>query len=170
MKNPASTNNERFQGVQLTIFYQHRRTAVLIDLSLTICNDNPFLKEEMSVAKLGHTGTHLDVMNAEPFDTERFISRGKLFNVSNIRERQIEPSDFINDANEGDFVIFRTGWLKDTYGTDAYFRNHPELSQATIEQLVKQKVNLIGIDFPGARRVKNTGQLIYTAPSTTSSS
>lgn len=128
---------------------------MLIDLSLPISNDNPFLKEEMSVAKLGHVGTHLDIMNAGPINVERFISKGKLFDVSEVRERQIEPSDFRNDVHEGDFVIFRTNWLKDTYGTGAYFKNHPELSQATIELLIEQKVNLIGLDFPGARRGEN---------------
>jgi len=128
---------------------------MLIDLSLPIGDDNPFVKEDLSVARLGHTGTHLDIMNAGPLSPERFISKGRLFNVSATHGRQIEPSDFSNDVHEGDFVIFQTGWLRDTYGTDAYFKNYPELSQATIELLVKQKVNLIGIDSPGARRGEN---------------
>lgn len=54
---------------------------------------------------------------------------------------------------EGMFVAFFTGFIeREGYGSKAYFREHPQLSKALIEELVRRKVSLIGVDFAGVRR------------------
>ena len=51
------------------------------------------------------------------------------------------------------FVAFFTGFIeREGYGSKAYFREHPQLSKALIEELVRRKVSLIGVDFAGVRR------------------
>lgn len=62
--------------------------------------------------------------------------------------RDAEPA-----IREGMFVAFFTGFIeREGYGSKAYFREHPQLSKALIEELVRRKVSLIGVDFAGVRR------------------
>jgi len=78
-------------------------------------------------------------------NTER---KGKIFNVSHIKNRDIEINDIdTTNIKEDYFVMFYTGCLKERkYGSPEYFTGHPELS------LVKKKVSMIGIDAPGVRK------------------
>ena len=53
---------------------------MLIDLSVTI----PVDKELSGPNKLGHLGTHLDIMDLEDVPIEKFITRGKLVDLRHI--------------------------------------------------------------------------------------
>jgi arylformamidase len=137
---------------------------MLIDLTLPIDEqdkNNPFFnqKDGINAARLGHLGTHLDIMNAANLDLERFIGLAKVVHVENIFNRQIEPSDFENKVNiqKGDFVIFKTDWFETYYKTEFYVTGHPEaghpeLSDKTLEYLIQKEVNFIGIDAAGVKR------------------
>lgn len=105
------------------------------------------------IAKLGHLGTHFDVMDKE-FELVNTERKGKLFDVSHIKDRNVEIADIDGDRiDEADFVMFYTGCLKTRrYGTPEYFKDHPELSPALITYLVDKKVSMIGIDAAGIRK------------------
>ncbi|WP_371363928.1 hypothetical protein SRRS_48190 [Sporomusa rhizae] len=131
-----------------------------IDLSVAITEEilNNFLTlnktgEIPPVGKFGHIGTHFDVMDKE-FQLENTERKGKIFDVSHIKDRDIEIADIDETKIETqDFILFYTGWLKEKkYGNLEYFTNHPQLSHALITYLVNKKVSMIGIDAAGIRR------------------
>lgn len=131
-----------------------------IDLSVAINEEilNAFLKlsktrEIPPVGKFGHIGTHFDVMDKE-FQLENTERKGKVFDVSHIKDRDIEITDIDETKIEAqDFILFHTGWLKEKkYGNPEYFINHPQLSQSLITYLINKKVSMIGIDTTGIRQ------------------
>jgi len=103
----------------------------------------------------GHLGTHFDIMD-RTFPLEYTERPGIAFDVSHIRDRDIESSDIDLAAVEAEmFVAFHTGHLARTgYGTDAYRHEHPQLSDALIDALLEKRVSIIGIDAAGIRRGK----------------
>ncbi len=131
-----------------------------IDLSVTVTEE---ILNSMSimtaagqippVGQFGHIGTHFDVMNKN-FPLENTERRGILFDVSHVKEREIEAGDInIDKITEHDFIMFYTGCLKENkFGTPEYLQGHLELSDALITDLVNKKVSMIGIDFPGIRK------------------
>jgi kynurenine formamidase len=122
-----------------------------IDLSISIQREffSELLEKSFKAKKdiLGHIGTHFDVMNKK-FSLENTIRNGKLFDVRNIRSREIDTTDIdLNRIKENDFVIFYTGYLgEEPYGTEKYFTDYPVLSKDLIDNLISKKVSLIGID------------------------
>ena len=104
---------------------------------------------------VGHLGTHFDVMDKEfPLDyTER---KAIVFDVSHIRERDIETADIALSLVEPDmFVAFRTGFIDEVeYGTPEYFKTHPQLSHELIDALLERRISIIGIDCAGIRSGK----------------
>jgi kynurenine formamidase len=131
-----------------------------IDLSVTVTEEVRKLMADMTAAaqipsyvQFGHLGTHFDVMNKK-FPLENTERRGILFDVSHVKEREIEAGDInIDEIAEHDFIMFYTGCLKENkFGTPEYLQSHLELSDALITDLVNKKVSMIGIDFPGIRK------------------
>lgn len=127
---------------------------MLIDLTLSVT------KEMMTDAQgnenkalHGHLGTHFDVMN-KTFPLAYVERKGIVFDVSGIKDREIETGDIQLSKVEKDmFVAFYTGFIEaEGYGTKRYFKEHPELSRELIESLVGKEVSVIGIDFAGVRR------------------
>ncbi|MDQ7094380.1 cyclase family protein [Desulfosporosinus sp. PR] len=125
---------------------------MLIDLTLKIELDI----NSKSVSDLCHYGTHYDSMYVD-YDLKKCVTVGKLVTVEEIRDRQIIPEDFNSiGLNEGDFLIFRTGWLKEkTFGTEEYSKDYPELADSTINYLISKKVGLIGIDTPAIKNARD---------------
>lgn len=127
---------------------------MLIDLTLRV---TPALAADArgreKKALTGHLGTHFDVMDREfPLDYVR--RQGVFFDVSALRGREIEPEDVdLSLLEPGTFAAFYTGFLDEAgYGTAAYFKQHPQLSQALISALLERCVSLIGVDCAGIRR------------------
>lgn len=103
-------------------------------------------------------GTHIDVMGKNVvLDNERLISNGIKFDVRGIEDREILLGDLdVSLVEEGVYVFFETGW--DEYvNDDGKYSRHPEISFEVLEYLVKQKVNMIGIDALGLGIGKNHG-------------
>ena len=104
-------------------------------------------------ALTGHLGTHFDVMNKE-FPLSYTELKGIVFDVSQIIEQEIGVSDINIDAiGDAKFVALYSGMIeRETYGTIAYFKEHPQLSHNLIEVLLEKKICIIGVDFAGLRR------------------
>ena len=102
---------------------------------------------------IGHLGTHFDVMDKE-FPLEYTSRKAVLFDVSNVREREIAISDINLDLVQADmFVAFRTGFVEEVaYGTQEYFKEHPQLSYELIDVLLEKNISIIGVDCAGIRR------------------
>jgi kynurenine formamidase len=122
-----------------------------IDLSLEINPSNV----DTPIAKMGHFGTHIDVMNnCKQIPIENFFCNAILIDITQLRDRLIEKKDLIHfDINKDDFVIFRSNWLKDFgYGNKEYNTNHPHFSDEAIDYLISKNIRYMGLDFPGAQR------------------
>ena len=129
---------------------------MLIDITLKI---TPKMTEcargNTEMAFTGHLGTHFDVMDKE-FPLEYTERKAVVFDVSHIRGRDIEVADIDPDkVGENMFVAFYSGFIREEeYGTQRYFKEHPQLSGELIESLLKKRVSIIGVDFSGVRRGK----------------
>lgn len=129
---------------------------MLIDITLKITPEILKSGEENNVmTKFGHIGTHFDVMDKE-FPLEYTERKAVVFDVTDVKDRDIDIKDIdISKVEKDMFVAFNTGFIeKAKYGTKEYFINHPQLSQALIEELINRKVSIIGMDFAGIRRGK----------------
>jgi kynurenine formamidase len=127
---------------------------MLIDLSLPIDAQKLASDETYKIfIESGHAGTHFDVLN-KSFPLESFKTRGKVIDVSHIRDREVEVEDLASVAIEaGDFVIFHTGFVAELgYNTKPYMGRSAELSDRTIDYLLERKVRLIGVDAAGVQK------------------
>lgn len=104
-------------------------------------------------ALVGHLGTHFDVMDKE-FPLEFTTREGIVFDVSHIKDRDIQISDIDLDKLKKDmFVAIYSGFIEKTpYGQQKYFKEHPQLSNELLEALINKEISLLGIDFAGVRR------------------
>lgn len=104
-------------------------------------------------ALAGHLGTHFDVMNKE-FPLEYTERNGIVFDVRNVKNRDIDIMDIdLAKVSPDMFVAFYTGFLEaEGYGTQKYFKEHPQLSKTLLKALIDKRVSIIGVDFAGVRR------------------
>jgi len=98
-----------------------------------------------------HCGTHFDaplhfVPQADDIATTPLVLPELV--VISPSENPISP-DALNDhpSLEGKAVLFSTGW-ENHAGTKEFFEGFPVISEALAEQLVAQKVALVGLDSP----------------------
>ncbi len=129
---------------------------MLVDLSLAV---TPEIRNDaqtnLDKASFGHLGTHFDVMD-KVFPLEFTERPGIVFDVSEVSGAGIgavsqEHID-LDLIDTGMFVAFYTGYMeKVSYGTKAYFKDHPQRSQKLIAALVDKGVAIIGIDCAGVR-------------------
>ena len=129
---------------------------MMIDITLPVTPEMLANAWENTAKNLvGHLGTHFDVMNKE-FPLEYTQRRAVVFDVSHIRNRDIQPEDIdFNKVEKAMFVAFCTGFLdEENYGTPRYFQEHPQLSNELIDALLKKEISIIGIDCAGIRRGK----------------
>jgi kynurenine formamidase len=125
-----------------------------VDLSLPLGADNPFSSAKPEIAKLGHMGTHIDLVDTPGLPLERMIAKTCLVDAPYTDSAEIDLPDLTPVAEQitpGDNVIFRTGWLAAHYPDKSYFKGHPQLSDQLIDFLLEKKVNMIGVDFPGIK-------------------
>ncbi|MGL5258092.1 MAG: cyclase family protein [Proteocatella sp.] len=103
-----------------------------------------------------HIGTHIDVYNCSKISIPSEIE----VKVIDVRGVEIIDTDIIRGLKlkEGTFVIFRTGIMeKYGYGSESYFNSEikPYLTSSLVDELLKNKVTLIGIDFHGIQHGKD---------------
>lgn len=127
---------------------------MMIDITLGVTPKMADAASENTAKSLiGHIGTHFDVMDKE-FPLEYTLRKGIVFDVSAVKDRDIEAEDIDLSLVEKDmFVAFYTGFTKDVaYGTPTYFKTHPQLSFHLIDALLEKGISIIGIDCAGIRR------------------
>ena len=133
---------------------------MLIDLSLKV--KGSFLRaaiENEKFAPFGHVGTHFDVMDKE-FPLEFTKRKAIVFDVSNVKDRDIQIEDIDTDLVKSDmFVAFYSGFINRVrYGSKEYISKHPQLTDELIDLLLDRGVSIIGIDFAGVRRGRGHGR------------
>lgn len=108
-----------------------------------------------------HTGTHVDapyhfiregitidqlplektVGKAVLLDLRKEPSPGRGFDLNQIRQAA-ESTEI-----EGKIVVLHSGWLKEKWGTEEFYRENPFLTQEAVDWLVDRKIRAVGIDF-----------------------
>jgi len=114
--------------------------------------------ESVTLSLSVHTATHIDlVFPHRRIEPQRMIGAGKLIDVTPADRRDIQLSEIEHETEieEGDFVLFRTGWSH-FVNTEKYY-DHPALSIRVIEWLISKKINAVGIDALGLGRGRNHG-------------
>ena len=107
-----------------------------------------------AILKSGHFGTHIDIHLKTEIPLNYIVNRALLFDVSHIKNRDIDVNDInIAAINASDCIVFKTDRIKEfSYGSNAYFHEHPQLSDALIDVLIEKKIHIITIDTAGIRR------------------
>lgn len=129
-----------------------------VDLTLQVKKTNRVYKQaEVQVKKdivMGHVGTHFDVYGDVQIPLEYMQTRGILFDVSHIKDREITLDDIDLDyVKPGDFVMIRTGSIeRHPYGSGMYFSQSTQFSWEIIQALAMERVCFIGIDAPDLRK------------------
>lgn len=129
---------------------------MLIDITLKITREMLLdAKNSEKPELLGHLGTHFDVMD-KVFPLQYMSRNGIIFDVSAVGDRDIDLSDIdISKVKRDMFVAFYTGFADtEPYGSERYFKSHPQLSIELIDALVQKGVSIIALDFAGVRRGK----------------
>ncbi len=129
-----------------------------IDLTLEVKKTNRIYKKVANSKnrelQMGHVGTHFDVYGGMQVPLDYMLTRGVVFDVSSIRNRELTIDDIdIDYVKPGDFVLIRTGSIeRSPYGSNNYFLNSTQFSLELIERLAKENIKYIGIDAPDLRR------------------
>lgn len=127
---------------------------MLVDLTLLVTpNMMVDAQGREKKALTGHLGTHFDVMNKE-FPLEYVERDGVVFDVRGVRGADIEANDIdMAQVASGMFIAFHTGFLGEVgYGSEPYFKEHPQISEELMQLLVAKGVSIIAIDCAGIRR------------------
>lgn len=121
-----------------------RRQGIVFDVSKAAKEGREIGLEDVGLA----AGIDASASLESSVGADASASAGLSASVGTAAGRDAEPA-----IREGMFVAFFTGFIeREGYGSKAYFREHPQLSKALIEELVRRKVSLIGVDFAGVRR------------------
>jgi kynurenine formamidase len=118
--------------------------TIFIDLTVTI--DRTGVTEPQPFNKVGHLGTHFDVME-KAFPLEYVRSVGRLVDISATRERELSVSDIRVPIERDEFIIFRTDYAIDIgYGGPDYNSKSANLSDEVVTYLLDRRIRLIGVD------------------------
>lgn len=129
---------------------------MLIDLSVNVSKS--ILEKAKGYGKMfsyGHLGTHFDVMDKD-FPLSYTRRKVVVFDISENCDEEINLSDDeLKLVKQEMFVAFYSGYIdRVEYGTGLYFKEHPQLSNNLIDQLLNKEISIIGVDFSGIRRGK----------------
>lgn len=143
---------------------------VLQDLTPAYPGDEPFrLMQTKSVEEDGyisfllntglHTGTHLDAplhflaegAMVRELPLETFIGRGCLIDGRGESLIPYKP-EYATLVRPEDIVLVWTDYSS-TYGTDAYYGEHPILAEELADFFVNQGIKMLGLDLPSPDRM-----------------
>jgi kynurenine formamidase len=130
---------------------------MLIDLTVAV--DKHVVASMTVPTKLGHLGTHFDVMDKE-FPIE-FVKRvGRLVDITSIKDREVALNDIQGPVGKDEFVIFRTDYaLNIGYGGPDYNFKSAELSDEVVSYLLARGVSLIGVDAASIQKAAKHRQV-----------
>ncbi len=156
----------------------------VIDLSHTYDNEFPGFRSETAKSFendgwnaatwhiYSHAGTHIDApvhvqvneSGVDKYPVERFICRAHVIDLTGIKPgEQITPGMLgpaVHEIDQGDGVIFHTGWSHYVHDPEMYRNKLPRLSRSLALWLSKRKVNLIGVEPPSVADVNNRDELL----------
>lgn len=101
-----------------------------------------------------HTGTHIDGpmhliasdRYISDFPLDSFIGKGVLIHADGMSSIDYKE-EYEDSIQEGSILLVYTGHGR-FFGKDNYFSEHPTLTKAFAELLVRKKIKLIGMDTP----------------------
>jgi len=141
---------------------EYRPGSPVLKVEQVKCYEGTNKEYETTLFSCGthNMGTHIDVISKDVvLEKERLIGTGIKFDVSHITNRPIELKDIDTSLiKPGQYVFFQTNWDK-YFEDEEKYSKHPEISISVIEYLVKQNVNMIGIDTLGLGLGKNHGKI-----------
>ncbi len=100
-----------------------------------------------------HVGTHIDgpahllnnPLTIAQFPARYFIGQGVLIDA---RDKKIDASLLKNIALKPDSIVLVLTGHNKKFGTTSYFSDYPILHHDFAQELIKHKINLLGIDTP----------------------
>jgi kynurenine formamidase len=119
-----------------------------------------------------HLGTHIDAPAhmleegkfLDDFPVDQFIGKAIVVSVPQLT-KQVEKSlleERTDDLRMADYVLFKTGW-SEKWGTDAYFRSFPILSDEALAFLLTFNLKGIGLDAISVDPVDSTEYPVHYA-------
>lgn len=101
-----------------------------------------------------HAGTHIDgPMHLIKSDTylseialDTFVGQGVVLDVSGTSEIDYKES-YEQLVPESCILLLHTGYSQ-YFGQDRYFSNHPALTEAFAQFLIRKKIKMVGLDMP----------------------
>ncbi|MFH1781803.1 MAG: cyclase family protein [Patescibacteria group bacterium] len=102
-----------------------------------------------------HVGTHMDAplhmlqngKRLSDYSPDHFFGKGHLIEASDINVELLKNKNI----SRGDVVFLMTGFYK-KFGTDEYYENYPEISEAFAKKIIELGVKIIGMDTPSPDR------------------
>jgi kynurenine formamidase len=102
-----------------------------------------------------HLGTHMDAPShfvadgrtLDQVDLDRLIGPAQVVHLPGVRAgAELSPADL--PATTEPRLLLHTGWADTAYGDAAYFTEYPFISRELAHELVRRRVQLVGIDGP----------------------
>ncbi|MGC4022374.1 MAG: cyclase family protein [Cyclobacteriaceae bacterium] len=121
------------------------------------------------IEMVSNTGTYLDCpfhrfadgKDLSQIQLEKLVELdGVLIDAEGIQS--IGKKFFVDQNILGKAILVHTGWSKH-WRTDAYFENHPFLTEEAAQFLVSQKVMLVGIDSHNIDDTRSNSRPVHTA-------
>lgn len=119
-----------------------------------------------------HTGTHMDApfhfygagKTFEQIPLEQCVGEAVVVSLPNHgHHAPITPQDLMpyrETIRATGKVVFNTGWYRH-WGEQAFFLDHPEITQEAAEALLEWGVHLVGVDFPSVDRSPYPAHLAF---------
>jgi len=113
--------------------------------------------KETLMTMFSHTGTHMDPpshifegrTSLEQFPISQFIGKAVVIDCTNLKNNERISMELINknrkNADESEFLVFRTGWDK-YWGQDKYFEDFPFIDDEVAEYIVTSNKKGVGLD------------------------
>jgi arylformamidase len=112
-------------------------------------------RETREIAFGTHTGTHMDaplhfVMNGRSIDQiplDLLIGEVTIIDFSSLGENEVVSLDVLGEITLCKRVVFKFGWGS-RWGSRNFYRDYPFFSEEAAYYLIKQGVQLVGMDTP----------------------
>jgi kynurenine formamidase len=101
-----------------------------------------------------HVGTHIDApfhmipgaKKLSEINVERFFGKGVLIDATGKKEIDVDLLERKNVLKDS-IVLIMTGFYKD-FGSEEYYNNFPEITEAFAKRMVELKVKIVAMDTP----------------------
>ena len=120
---------------------------------------------EKKITFFSHTGTHVDApahmrvggVTLDKMGIDRFVGEGMVVDITIGQYDIIEKETLLpleGRLKKVDFVLLYSGWSK-FWGSEAYFRDYPVLSEEAVVWISRYDLKGIGVDMISVDRVES---------------